>query len=63
MLRADRLVLTTWSRHGLPDLAALQWDPVVMQYMTSGVQNTEETGARLQNWQRAYAAQGWSKWR
>jgi RimJ/RimL family protein N-acetyltransferase len=63
VLRTDRLELTTWSSHDLPELAALHGDPVAMQHLASGMQNAEETRARLQSWQREHAAQGWSKWR
>ena len=63
VLRTDRLVLTTWTSHDLPELEALHGDPVAMTYMVSGVLNRDQTRARLLSWQREHTAQGWSKWR
>ena len=63
VLRTDRLVLTTWTSHDLPELEALHCDPVAMKYMVSGVLDRDQTRARLLSWQREHTAQGWSKWR
>ncbi|WP_218926074.1 GNAT family N-acetyltransferase [Xylanimonas oleitrophica] len=55
--------MTTWIPEDVDELHRLHSDPVVMSHMTKGVQDREQTRARITTWIAEHRVRGWSRWR
>lgn len=63
ILTTERLALTTWLESDLADLQRLHAHPDAMAQMTTGVQDSDRTRARIHDWMQEHKLRGWSKWR